>query len=539
MRGLWVIAALSFTACLQANGQATPSMSAKCASMTSITLPNAKVTLAELVPAAGSSALPEAKELEALYRTLPAFCRVAVQDRPTSDSDIKIETWLPVTGWNGKYRGQGNGGFAGAIDYRAMAAAVREGYATAGTDTGHTDSGHMGLDASFALGHPEKVKDFGWRAVHEMTLKAKAIVAAYYGMQPKRSYFASCSDGGREALMEAQRFPQDYDGILAGDPANDWTHLLTAAMWDVHGMFETPDSYIPARKVPAIAAAVRAACDAQDGVGDGVLNDPRRCRFDPETMLCKHGDADNCLLPAQVETIKNIYAGPRDATGRQIFPGYLPGAEDGPGGWIPWITGPAPHESMFYFFSVGYFSNFVYEKKNWDYRNYNVNQALSLADKKTALALNATDPDLKPFFAHGGKLILYHGWNDPAIPALSTVDYYNAVVNRLGKKSVDTSLRLYMVPGMHHCEGGPGATAFGQDPAVARSDAQHDVFTALEQWVENGVAPGRLIVKKFVAGNPANGVAMSRPLCPYPLTAKYNGKGNTNKAKKFVCAVEQ
>jgi hypothetical protein len=539
MRRLWVVAALSFAMGLPAAGQTTPPAGEKCASMARIALPNVKMTSAELMTATESNTLPEAKELEAIYQGLPAFCRVAVEDTPSSNSNIKIEIWLPAAGWNGKYRGQGNGGFAGVIDYRAMAAAVREGYATAGTDTGHTDTGHMGLDASFALDHPEKVKDFGWRAIHEMTLKAKAITAAYYGEQPKRSYFASCSDGGREALMEAQRFPRDYDGILAGDPANDWTRLLAAAMWDVHGMFETADSYIPARKVPAIAAAVLVACDAQDGVRDGVLNDPRRCRFDPGTMLCKHGDADTCLLPAQVETLKNIYAGPRDAKGKQIFPGYLPGAEDGQGGWIPWITGPAPHESMFYFFGVGYFSNFVYEKKNWDYRTYNLDQALNLADKKTALALNATDPDLEPFFAHGGKLILYHGWNDPAIPALSTIDYYNAVVNGLGKKSVDTSLRLYMVPGMHHCEGGPGATDFGQDPAAARGDAQHDVFTALEQWAENGVDPGHLIAKKFVAGNPAKGVAMSRPLCPYPMAAKYTGKGNTNKARNFVCAAEQ
>lgn len=254
--------------------------------------------------------------------------------------------------------------------------------------------------------------------------------------------------------------------------------------------------------------------------------------------LFQHGDSDSCLLPAQIETLKNIYAGPHNAEGQRIFPGFLPGGEDGPSGWIPWITGPAPRESMFFFFGVGYFSNFVYENRKWNYRTYNIDRDLKLADQKTALALNATDTDLKPFLARGGKLILYHGWDDPAIPALSTIDYYNGVVNAIGKNGVDASVRLYMVPGMQHCGGGPGATAFGQDPAAARGDAQLDIFTALEQWVENGSAPGSLIAKKFGDNDPAKGVTMSRPLCPYPLVAKYNGHGNTSDAKNFVCAAE-
>jgi hypothetical protein len=506
--------------------------------MANVTLPNAKVTLAEPVSATGLTAFPNTGKPPATDQDLALFCRVVVQDEPSSDSDIKIEIWLPIAQWNGRYRGQGNGGFAGAIDYRGMAAAVREGYATAGTDTGHTDAGHRSVDASFALGHPEKVKDFGWRAIHEMTLKAKAIIAAYYGMQPTHSYFASCSDGGREALMEAQRFPADYDGIIAGDPANNWTALLTAAMWDVHEMFRTTDSYIPARKVPAIAAAVLSACDAQDGVADGVLNDPRTCSFDPATIQCTHGDSDSCLLPAQVETLKRIYAGPRDAAGNQIFPGYLRGAEDGPGGWIPWITGPAPRESLFFLFSFGYFSNFIYDNPNWDFNTYNVDQSFKLANQKTALALNAMNTNLRPFFARRGKLILFHGWDDPAIPAISTINYYNGVVGMVGKEDAGASLRLYMVPGMQHCEGGPGATDFRQDPAAARSDAPHDVFTALEQWVEKGSAPGLIIASKFAAGDPSKGAIMSRPLCPYPLAAKYMGQGDTSEAKNFACVPE-
>lgn len=538
VRKVWIVVALCLTTWLAAEAQTTPTAKEKCAGMANVFLPNAKVSLAEWVTDRESTALPEAKSLSAFYQALPPFCRVVVRSWPSSDSDIKIEIWLPGAGWNGRFRGQGNGGFAGVINYWGLAMALRQGYVTAGTDTGHTASGYMGLNASFALGHPEKVKDFGWRAIHEMTLKAKAITTAYYGRQPQHSYFSSCSDGGREALMEAQRFPKDYDGILVGDPANDWTRLLATAMWDVHQMFLTPASYIPASKIPAIAADVLQACDVLDGVRDGVLNDPRACRFDPATMLCKHGDSESCLLPAQIKTLKDIYAGPRDAAGKQIFPGYSAGAEDGPGGWIPWITGSAPRESLMFVFGTGYFSNFIYEKRDWNYRTYDMNRALKLANEKTALALNATDTNLKPFFLRGGKLILYHGWDDPAIPALSTIDYYNGVVATLGKTDTDASLRLYMVPGMHHCVGGPGATDFGQSPSASRDDMQHDVFTALEQWVEDGSSPGRLIARKFVSGDPAKGVVMSRPLCPYPLTVKYRGKGTTNEAKNFVCATD-
>lgn len=516
------------------------SMNQKCVDLAKLPFPHSRVLEAQWTPAgAGASAnlpggpLPRSRFLSASYAKLPAFCRLFLDDRPTAESHIRIEIWLPGSGWNGKYRGQGNGGFAGSIDYGGLAAAVRQGYASAATDTGHVDTGRRGLEAEFAIGHPEQVKDFGWRAIHEMTLLAKAAIQAFYGEQPRYSYFASCSDGGREALMEAQRFPTDYNGIIAGDPANNWTALQVAAMWDVHQMELTPASYIPPQKVAAIAAAVLAACDAADGVRDGILDDPRQCHFNPATMLCKNGDSDICLLPGQVETLLKIYAGPHDSAGKQVFPGFLPGGENGRGGWVPWITGTAPRRSIGYLIGAGFVGDFVYQDEHWNPSTFDFQEALKLADEKFASALNATDPNLKAFAAAGGKLILYQGWNDPAVPALSTLDYYNSVVSRLGRVQTGSFVRLYMAPGMQHCSGGPGPSHFGQDPMDRRGDASHDIFTALEQWVERDRAPGRLVAARLLPGMKAP--AMTRPLCPYPETIRYSGAGSTSDAANFSC----
>ena len=467
------------------------------------------------------------------------FCRVVVEATPSPDSSIKIEVWMPASdaedrGWNGKLQGRGNGGFAGEISYQQLGTGVSQGYAMAGTDTGHSGTA---VEASWALGHPEKVADFGYRGIHEMTRVAKAVVKAYYGKETQHSYFWGCSNGGRQALMEAQRFPEDYDGILAGAPANYWTHLLTKALADAQATTLDPASYIPPSKLPAIARAVNAACDAQDGVSDGVVNDPKKCRFDPAVMLCKEGDSEKCLTTAQVTALKKLYEGPNDAKGRRIFPGYVPGAEEGPGGWETWITGPAPRKSLLFAFSDGYFSNFVYGKADWNYKDASVDQAMKAADEKTAKMLNATDPNLKVFQARGGKLILYHGWNDAAISALNTINYYNDVVSKMGGRKSEAFVRLYMVPGMQHCSGGPGTDSFGQGAADAR-DAQHNVELALEQWVEKGTAPNAIVATKYQGRDASTGVKMTRPLCPHPQIAKYKGAGDTNYASNFVCMVD-
>ncbi len=533
MRKLFVI---PFQAALLASGllaQSAGGAQAPCDSLAALALPNTKITLAQLVPA-GTFTLPPSPlptQTTPSFKDVPTFCRIVAEAAPTPDSDIKIEVWMPATGWNGKFRGQGNGGFAGVIDYPGMGAAVKRGYATAGTDTGHTTT-----DAAWALGHAQKVIDFGYRGIHEMTTKARAIIDAFYGSNPQHSYFASCSDGGREALMEAQRFPEDYDGILAGAPANYWTHLLTGAMWDVQATTLDPASYIPASKIPALGAAVLAACDAQDGLRDGILNDPRQCHFNPATLLCKDADSDACLTAPQVAALKKIYAGPHDSAGRRKFPGYVPGGETGFGGWPLWITGNAPGRSLIAFFSVGYFANMVYEKANWDYKTFDVDQALKLADAKTADALDSTNPNLKLFRDRGGKLILYHGWSDAAIPAPNTIDYYNSVAAKMGQGHTDSFVRLFLAPGMQHCGGGPGPSSFGQGGGDGAADSGHNIYTALEQWVEKGVAPSSIIATKYVDdGNPSKGVKMTRPLCPYPQIAKYKGSGDTNDAANFAC----
>ena len=528
MRKLLPLTVLIVLCAISIAGQTTRS----CDGLVRLSIPNTKITLAQSV-AAGEFTLPQVPGARPQnFKDLPAFCRVVADLMPSADSDIKIEVWIPSAGWNGKYQGQGNGGFAGVIDYGGMGAALKRGYATAGTDTGHVGGG----GPSWALGHPEKVIDFGYRGIHEMTLKAKLIIQSYFGENPRYSYFASCSDGGREALMEAQRFPEDYDGIIAGAPANYWTRLLSAGMWTQASAL-AGDSYIPPNKLSAITTAVMAACDKQDGVADGILNDPRQCHFDPAVLLCKGADANDCLTEKQVTTLKRIYAGAQDAAGRQFFPGFTPGSEDGSGGWSTWITGTAPGRSAGFFFSFGYFSNFVYEKADWDFKTFNLDLGVKLADMKTALALNSTDPNLKAFRARGGKLIMYHGWNDPGIPPQNTIDYYQSVVTKMGQRNSDSFLRLFMVPGMQHCAGGPGPSAFGNGGAAVPADPQHNIFLALEQWVEKGAAPAEIIATKFASDNNAAVIKMTRPLCTYPKVAKYKGAGDTNDAANFVCAM--
>ena len=389
-----------------------------CAQLMATKFTGATIILADSV-AAGTFAGPPlpygGRDLTAPYKNVPAFCRVVVLSKPTADSNIKIEVWLPAAGWNGKLQGIGNGGFAGVIDYVQLGVVVSKGYAATATDTGHSGTP---FDATWALGHPEKVVDFGHRGIHEMSRIAKEAVQAFYGKTPQRAYFAGCSDGGREALMEAQRYPADYDGILAGAPAGNWTPLLASAVSDTQALTLDPASFIPQTKIPAIAAAILKACDELDGVRDGILNDPRQCHFDPTTMHCKVGeDSDKCLTSKQAAALKKIYAGLRDSQNHELFPGYLPGAEDGQGGWALWIAGPAPTKSLMAVFGLGYFSNMVYETSYWDYKTFKLEGGLKIADEKTANALNAVDPDLEPFKARGGKLIMYHGWNDAAIPA--------------------------------------------------------------------------------------------------------------------------
>jgi len=503
-----------------------------CDQLMTLKLPHTSITSATLVPEGSFSASNSLGNSPPV--NVPARCVVKAVARPTSDSEINLERWLPPTGWNGKYQQAGNGGWAGAIPTQSLIEPLRRGYATAGTDDGH--SGGV-LGATWAIGHHEKLVDFGYRAVHETGVQAKAIVRAFYGKDPARSYFVGCSDGGREALMEAQRYPNDFDGIVAGAPANNWSHLFAGFVWNEQALLNDPAGAVPPAKLPLIQKAVLAACDAQDGVKDGLIEDPRACHFDPAVLTCKAGDSPECLTAPQVEAVSKIYSGPKNPrTGAEIFPGYPPGTEAAPGTWSLWITAPQPPAAIQFAFGNSFFADAVFENPKWDFRTMNFDKDVAIGDEKGGSILNSTSPDLRAFRARGGKLIQYHGWGDAAISALSSIDYYGRVQAFLAKDpGVGTQdfYRLFMVPGMGHCGGGEGPNNFGNGDPSGRVDPEHDVVAALDRWVEKGTAPDKIIGTGTAAGDPSK--TLTRPLCPFPQVAHYNGKGDTNDAANFTC----
>lgn len=510
---------------------AVPALAADCESLGSIKLANTSIVTAQIVAAGAFT--PPSGPASAVYKSTPEFCRVQGVIKPSTDSQVEFEVWMPSTGWNGKYDAVGNGGFAGAIGYTALAAAVQNGYATSSTDTGHKAAG---TDGEWALGHPEKIVDYGYRGVHETAEKSKAIIQAFYGGKPKHNYFSSCSNGGRQALMEAQRYPADYDGIIAGAPANFITHHLAGFVWDAQALDAESGSFIPTNKLKTVESAALAACDAIDGLQDGIIDDPTKCHFDPAKLLCQGADSDSCLTQAQVTALKKIYDGPRNSKGEQIFPGYLPGGETGFGGWVAWITGSAPQKSLQFAFSKGFFSDMVFSNPAWDYRTFSQDRDVKIADDTVARTFNAIDPNMKAFKDRGGKLLMYHGWSDAAIAPVNTINYYKSVIAKMGQKQTDEFAELYMVPGMQHCGGGPGPNSFGA-VVSGPSDAQHSMTLALERWVEEGVAPDQIIASKYKNDlDPKSGVARTRPLCRYPQVARYKGSGSIDDAANFTCA---
>jgi len=369
---------------------------ASCESLASLKLPDTTITLAAATPA-GTFTPPYGAALE----NVPEFCRVTGRITPTGDSNIYFEVWLPTSGWNGKFLGVGNGGFAGTIGYSGLAGNLKRGYATAGTDTGHEA---QGTDATWAFRHPEKVIDFGYRALHLTTADAKSLVKVFYGEPVQHSYFDSCSDGGREALMEAQRFPEDFNGILAGAPANNWSRLFTAFVWNERALLATPDSAIPPAKLPVIQRAVMAACDRLDGVADGLIENPRACRFDPSVLVCTGADAADCLSRAQVDALQKIYEGPRNPrTQEALFVGQPPGTEAVPGSWGLWITPANAAGAVQFMFGNSYYGAAVFEDPNWNFRMLDFDRDVRIGDTKAGPVLNATSPDLRSFRASGGK----------------------------------------------------------------------------------------------------------------------------------------
>jgi tannase/feruloyl esterase len=535
--------------CLAASNQV---WAASCESLASLSLDHATVTAATSVPAGTFTppTLPGAATPSALIPNLPAFCRVQITSSPTSDSSIGIEVWLPEN-WNGKYLQSGNGGFAGTVPYSLLGFAIQRGYAAAGTDDGHADP--VNTDASWALGHPQKIIDFGFRALKETTDKAKAVIKAFAGNGPQYSYFAGCSDGGREALMEGQRYPDDFDGIVVGDPANNQVGLLSQFIWDSQALLATAASYIPPAKLPAITNAALAACDAADGVQDGVINKPRQCHFNPDQLLCTAEDNNSCLTAPQLVALKKIYHGPHNSAGQLINPGFLPGAEAYAGGWSTWVTGPGPAvdsitQAAQYQFGVNFFKYFVFNDPDWDLTSFDfdtdVNKTLATPVDGLALedVVSAVNPDLSAFRAHNGKMIQYHGTTDGAIPPGDSIEYHRSVLSFFGiydrensTATVSNFYRLFLVPGMQHCSGGPGANSFGQPFTPPLADPDHDVIKALEAWVEQGKAPAQIIATKYTTDNPTQPALFSRPLCPYPAAARWNGTGDVSDAANWSC----
>ena len=495
-----------------------PNTSTMCERLSALTLPNTTITLARTVDA-GAFKPPDAARgggagpATQPFNALPSFCRVSATLAPSSDSDIKMEVWLPTMGWNGKFLGIGNGGWAGSIVYSAptlgLAEGLRRGYAVASTDTGH-----VGADASFSLNHPEKLIDFAYRAVHEMTVRAKSIVTAHYGTAPRLSYWFGCSGGGRQGLVEAQRYPADYEGIVAGAPGLDWSGGAIHGMWVARAALKDARSYIPPEKYAVIHRAVLDACDALDGVKDGTLEDPRRCRFDPVVLQCQGADAPTCLTPSQVETARKIY-GPatNPRTGVELSPGKEPGSELG---WAAHAGGPNPDASL-----TSYFKYVVFSNPSWDYKTLDFDTDAALAERAASVGLNATDANLEAFFKRGGKMVLYHGWSDQMIPPRVTIAYYDRVLATLGRTGEGSdALRLFMVPGMTHCGTREGTSTF-------------DRLAPLEQWVEQQRPPDRIVGAHATAGT----VDRTRPLCPYPQVARYNGTGSTDDAANFSCRI--
>lgn len=480
------------------------------------------------VNATGSFTPPGARA-RALDR-LPAFCSVKGVIKPTPKSAIQFEVWLPEQNWNGKLQVVGNGGLAGTISYPAMATALRDGFATASTDTGHTAD-----ESPTWLQDRERLIDYSDRGLHLTTVDSKAILQAYYSQPAKYSYYNGCSTGGKQGLMEAQRYPADFNGILAGHAANYWTHQMASEVWN-GVVTSSPETNLPKEKLQLLQDRAVAACDALDGAKDGLVSDPMRCRFDPGTVQCAGADGPNCLTPKQVEAVRNIYSGPKNPlTGKPIYAGMYPGGEMG------WANGVVINRTTTSgVSSQDFWSYAAFKNPNWQFRTFDFARDIEAANKNLAAITNATDPNLEEFRRLGGKLVYYHGAADPLIPAQNGVNYFESVVAaQKGLEKTQSFYRAFLVPGLYHCAGGPGPTAFGTSGPAPESqrDADHDILRALQRWVETGTAPAKVIATKYTDGDPAKGVVFQRPLCPYPQVAMYRGTGDMNDAANFSCVV--
>jgi feruloyl esterase len=441
------------------------------------------------------------------FSTLPAFCRVTATLTPSPASDIRMEIWMPIAGWNGNFRGTSPNGLGGVINYNAMGVGVTDGFAVASTDTGH-----QGGDTAWML-VPDKVTDFAGRAMHETTVVGKALATAYYGTAPRYSYMIECGGGSAAALHEVQKYPEDYNGVVVGGHAAHLTRQIFGQLWLWLAAHPDGVAILPAAKLAVIHAAVLNNCDTLDGVKDGLLENPMRCMFDPKEIECRTasgGDAPNCLTTAQIEAVQKIYSGPTNPrTKERIWSPLFRGSELD---WSFFTESPAPIG-----IATGALRMILGDPK-WDYRAVDFDRHVALADQSEIARVNASNPDVSEYLRSGGKLMLSGGWNNALVPAGAVLDYYKSVEARIGIEDTQRGVRLYMVPGMIECNGGPGTDTF-------------DMLAAMRRWVEGGQAPNEIIASRVEHGK----IVRTRPLCPYPQVATYRGNGSTDDARNFVC----
>lgn len=512
MKALFAVAAsgLVLAACAAADGPTSAVAPGSCEGLTAYPVKNGAVTAATRVAPTGARGAA----------TQP-YCRVQITLKPEPRSNILVELWLPEQGrWNGKFLGTGNGGAAGAISSAALVAGINRGYAVANTDMGSNDGKNtsLGLNFGFGVNRPDLQKDFAYRSTDGMTLVGKAVTRAYYGRAPQYSYFQGCSTGGYQAWEQIHRLPKEYDGVVAGAAANDRPNLHMTRIWNEQANLGSPEATIPREKLAMVQRASTAACDPQDGVTDGIINDPRQCRFDPAVLQCRGADAANCLTAPQVATMKKVYDGARNPrTGERVYWGFERGAEAGID--LQWNSKIGPGGKVIVKDNMNNWSA-GYNNAHPDGVGFDFDRDVAIINRDLRTLLNYTDPKLSRFRNAGGKVLIYHGWADSLVPAGGTPGYYERIARANGGyEKTQTFARLFMMPGMAHCRGGAGPDQF-------------DALGALEDWVERGEAPERLMTTKAAAEDRP---AMSRPACPYPAIARWTGQGSANDAANFTC----
>ena len=513
----WVVLAVISSGVLLAQDTKPDLDDAACTKLLQVKDATSRVTLAQAIHApltvgSGRSAVTVSQ----------AFCRVVGTVAPVAGSEIQFELWLPPqANWNGKFAGVGSGGSLGTIEYKSLSRMLARGYATVATDNGHRSEAY---DVSWALHQPERIIDFGYRAEHTVTLVGKKLAQTFYGRGPQHSYFIGCSQGGHHAFTEAQRFPEDYDGIVAGAPVYSWTKEMTEQAWNVRALRELPDGALRKEKLAILYEGVYKACAGTDGL----IDDPRNCSFDPAAIQCKMADSPSCLTAAEVSAVRKMYEGPKTSDGRQIHPGLTRGSESQ---WdLLWSDSKHLGGSW-----EGFFRYMIFDDPAWELAKLNFDSDPVLAKQKLGLTMDPDNPDLGAFASRGGKLIVYHGWADNMVPAKTSIDFWQSVNSKMGDSHVSDFYRLFMIPGMSHCGDGPGANILfhSEDAITVPLEPERDMLSALEHWVEQSHAPSKFVVSRV---NEGGIVERTRLVCPYPSQAKYRGQGNVEQADNFTCA---